>query len=162
MNSGKRTATLSGTADAFFPGAQALYRDFDRAERTMHACFILWTKHGIPPEQYDYNTGKVEKPGYALNPEIMESIYTLYRLTGNPDYLQIGKAFLDSLTTYCRTDEGYAGLSSALTKKKVDHLDPWFFAGTMKYLYLLFSPPDVLDFTKVIMNRHGHPLRKAW
>jgi len=162
MTSGTRTNTLSGAHEAFFPGAQAFYRDFDRAERTMHSCYTLWTKYGVPPEQYDYGTGKIENPGYSLNPEIMESVYTLYRLTGNSDYLQIGKAFLDSLVAYCRTAEGYAGLESVLTKKKMDRLDPWFFAGTMKYLYLLFSPPDVLDFTKVIMNSQGHPLRKAW
>ncbi len=123
---------------------------------------VIWTKHGVQPELYNYATGTVEKPGYSLNPEILESAYTLHRATGNPVYLHMGKAFLDSLMTYCKTDEGYAGLTSILTKNKMDRLDPWFFAGTMKYLYLLFSTPDVLDFSRVIMNSQGHPIRKAW
>ncbi len=143
MNTGKRTTTLFGSADAFFPGAQALFRDNDRADRTMHSCYILWTKFGVPPEKYDYRTGRVEKPGYSLNPEIMESLYTLCSITGNPDYQHIGKSFLDSLIAYCRVDEGYASLASVLSKTKTDRLDPWFFSGTMKYLYLLFSPPEV-------------------
>ena len=162
MNSGKRTRTWFDADEAFLPGALARYRDTDRAERTMQSCFQAWTKHGTQPEQYNYATGTVEKPGYSLNPEIMESIYTLYCTTGNLDYRQIGKVFLDSLITYCKTDEGYAGLSSVITKKKADRLDPWFFAGTMKYLYLLFNPPDVLDFGKIIMNSQGHPIRKVW
>jgi mannosidase alpha-like ER degradation enhancer 2 len=162
MNTGKRTRTWFNADEAFLPGTQALYREFDRAERTMQPFFQTWTKYGVQPEEYNYATGAVEKPDYSLNPEIMESIYTLYRTTGNADYLQIGKVFLDSLVIYCKTDEGYAGLSSVITKKKVDRLDPWFFAGTMKYLYLLFTPPDVLDFGKIIMNSHGHPIRKVW
>jgi hypothetical protein len=162
MNSGKRTKTSSGVHDASFPAAQALYRDTDRAERTMQSCYSIWTKMGIQPELYNYATGTVEKPGYSLNPEILESAYTLHRATGNPVYLHMGKAFLDSLMTYCKTDEGYAGLTSVLTKNKMDRLDPWFFAGTMKYLYLLFSTPDVLDFSRVIINSKGHPIRKAW
>jgi mannosidase alpha-like ER degradation enhancer 2 len=162
LQSGKRTSTRIGASDALFPAAQALFHDFDRAERTMQTFYTLWTKFGLQPELYNYATGKVEKPGYALDPEITESAFTLYRLTGNPVHLQMAKAILDSIVTYCRTDEGYAGLKSILTKKKEDRLDPWFFSGTMKYLYLIFSSPDVLDFTKVMMTSRGHPIRKVW
>jgi hypothetical protein len=74
----------------------------------------------------------------------------------------MGKAILDSIITYCRTDEGYASLKSVLTKEKADRLDPWFFGATMKYLYLLFAAPEVLDLNRVIINSRGHPIRKAW
>jgi mannosidase alpha-like ER degradation enhancer 2 len=162
INSGKRTKTFSSVHGASFPAAQALFRDTDRAERTMQSCYSLWTKRGIQPELFNYKTGAIEKPGYDLNPEILEAAYTLHRTSGNAVYLHMGKAFLDSLITYCKTDEGYAALTSVITKSKKDHLDPWFFAGTMKYLYLLFTTPEVLDFSKVIMNSQGHPIRKAW
>jgi hypothetical protein len=32
----------------------------------------------------------------------------------------------------------------------------------MKYLYLLYAPPEVLPFDKVIFNTEGHPIRRAW
>jgi hypothetical protein len=162
MHSGKRTASTFGPPDAFLPAAQALIRDIDRADRTMLSFYKVWVKFGIQPASYNYATDAVVKPDYALNPEITESIYTLYRIDGNPIHLQMGKTILDSITTYCRTDEGYAGLKNVLTKEKADRLDPWFFGGTMKYLYLLFAPPEVLDFSRVIMNSRGHPIRKAW
>ncbi len=162
MNSGKRTGTLCSTHDALISGAQGMFRDLDRAERSIQSYFGLWTKEGIEPELYDYAAGSIKDARYALDPEITESVYILYRTTGNPVYLHMAKAFLDSLITYCRTDEGYAGLSSVATKQKEDRLDPHFFGGTMKYLYLIFSSPDVLDFEKVIMNSQGHPIRKAW
>jgi mannosidase alpha-like ER degradation enhancer 2 len=32
----------------------------------------------------------------------------------------------------------------------------------MKYLYLLFSPPETLDFDAVIFNTEAHPIRRMW
>jgi mannosidase alpha-like ER degradation enhancer 2 len=162
MQSGKRTNTITDASDALFYGAQALSRDFDRADRAMQSAFSLWDKFGIPPKQYDFAAGTVTDPGYLLSPEIAEAVYSLYRMTGNPVYLHMGRAFLDSTITYCKTDEGYAALESVITKKKADLLDPWFFSGTMKFIYLLFATPDVLDFSSTVMNSQGHPIRKTW
>jgi hypothetical protein len=74
----------------------------------------------------------------------------------------MGKVFLDSLVTYCRTDEGYTELDNVVTKVKRDRMEPYFMAETMKYLYLLYAPPEVLPFDKDIFNTEGHPIRKAW
>jgi hypothetical protein len=74
----------------------------------------------------------------------------------------MGEVFLDSLITYCRTDEGYAELESVVTKKKRDRMESYFLAETLKYLYLLFSGPEALEFNKVIFNTEAHPIRKDW
>lgn len=162
MNTGKRTKTWFGALDAFFPACLSLAGDVDRAGRLMESCFAMWIKHGIEPEQYNYVTGKVEMPRYYLNPEIMESAYYLFQSTHDPLYQNMGKVFFDSLVTYCRTDEGYAELDDVVTKAKRDRMDPYFMAETLKYLYLLYAPDEVLPFTKVIFNSEGHPIRKAW
>ena len=39
-----------------------------------------------------------------------------------------------------------------------DHMESWFPAETIKYLYLLFSPSNVLDLEKVVFNTECHPL----
>lgn len=162
MHSGKRTKTITDASDVLFYGAQGLARDSERAERAMQSAFSLWAKFGVQPNRYNYTDGTVKDAHYSLNPEITEAVYSLYRMTGNPVLLHMAKSFLDSVITYCRTEEGYAELESVITKKKMDRLDPWFFSGTMKYLYLLFETPDVLDFSRVVMNSQGHPIRKTW
>ncbi len=43
----------------------------------------MWTKHGIEPEEFDYQTMKVGSPGYPLRPEIIESTYYLYHYTND-------------------------------------------------------------------------------
>jgi len=162
MNTGKRTKTWFGDLDAFFPATLALWGDMGRADRLMRSCMDMWAKHGVEPEQYNYVTGAVEKPRYYLNPEIMESAYYMFEKTNDPVYQAMGKILLDSLETYCRTEEAFTELESVITKEQRDRMEPYFMAETLKYLYLLFAPRETLAFDKVIFNTEAHPIRKAW
>jgi mannosyl-oligosaccharide alpha-1,2-mannosidase len=36
----------------------------------------------------------------------------------------------------------------------------YFLAETLKYLYLLFSPEDVVGFDRVVFNTEAHPFRR--
>src|SRR5438132_5699166 len=78
MNTGKVTATTYGALDAFFPAVLALSGDLDRAQRLQESSFKMWIKHGIEPEEINYQTMEVTSPGYPLRPEIVESTYYLY------------------------------------------------------------------------------------
>ena len=53
-------------------------------------------------------------------------------------------------------------LSSVISKKKADSMESFFLAETLKYLYLLFAPPETLDFDAVTFNTEAHPLRRTW
>jgi hypothetical protein len=162
MNTGKRTKTWFGALDAFFPAVLVLAGDVKRAKELQELCFHMWKRHGIEPEQFDYVKDEAAAPRFFLNPEIIESAYYLYRKTGDPHYLEMGKVFLDSLKTYCRVDGGYAELKSVITKEKSDRTETYFFGETLKYLYLLFAPPETLDFDNVIFNTEAHPIRRTW
>lgn len=162
MYTGKRTKTWFGALDAFFPAVLVLAGDVRRAAQLQEACFAMWNKHGIEPEDFDYARMEVARPRYFLNPEIMESAYYLYRATGDNRYLVMGKKFLDDLKQYCRVDAGYAELKSVITKEKSDRMETYFLAETLKYLYLLFAPAETLDFNAVTFNTEAHPLRRTW
>lgn len=162
MTTGKRTATTYGALDAFFPAVLALSGDLNRAKRLQESSLKMWTKHGIEPEEINYQTMEVGYPGYPLRPEIVESTYYLYHYTKDPKYLQMGKTFFDDFVKYCKTDEGYASLKSVVTKEKSDSMQSFLFAETFKYFYLLFAPPKTLDFKKVVFNTEAHPIKKTW
>jgi mannosidase alpha-like ER degradation enhancer 2 len=162
MNAGKRTATTFGTLDAFFPAVLALSGDLPRAARLQDSSFKMWQANGIEPEEIDYMTMKVGDAGYPLRPEIIESAYYLYEYTKDPKYRAMGRTMFDDLVKYCRTDSGYAGLKSVVTKEKTDYMHSFLFAETFKYFYLLFAPEGVLDFKKVVFNTEAHPIRKTW
>lgn len=158
METGERTATEYGALHAFLPGLLALDGDLERAARLQESGFRMWNLHGIEPELIDYSTLEVLYAGYQLRPEIAESAYVLYRLTGDERYREMGRKIFDDLKRHCRTDAGYAVLESVITKQQTDRLHSFFLAETLKYLYLLFAP-DALDFEGVVFNTEAHPLR---
>lgn len=161
MNTGARTARDFGALDAYFPGELALSGDLNRAQRLEDSAYKMWTTFGIEPEEINYTTMKITYNGYPLRPEIIESAFYLHRLTGDPRYLAVGRTFFDSLVKYCRTDVAYAALSNVETKEKTDSMESFFFAEVLKYLYLLFSPPEKLDLSKVVLNTEAHPMQRA-
>ncbi len=122
---------------------------------------MMWQFAGIEPDGFDYVKQQVTGPSYPLRPEIIESAYYLYHYSNDPKYLQMGKTFFESLKKYCRTPEAYAQLADVRTKQQKDEMESYFFAETLKYLYLLFSPPDTLDFNGIIFNTEAHPLIRA-
>jgi hypothetical protein len=110
----------------------------------------------------NYMTMQITSGGYELRPEIIESAYYLHHFTKDPLYREMGKTFFDSLVKCCRTDVGYAALSDVATKTKKDEMESFFFAETLKYLFLLYAPPDTIDLSKVVFNTEAHPIRRTW
>jgi hypothetical protein len=40
-------------------------------------------------------------------------------------------------------------------------MESFFFAETLKYLYLLYAPESTLDFNAVIFNTEAHPMLRS-
>jgi mannosidase alpha-like ER degradation enhancer 2 len=162
MVSGKRGVTESGALDAFFPAVLALSGELPQAQRLLDSCNKMWTVYGIEPEGLNYATMKGTALNYELRPEIIESTYYVYFFSGNPRYLQMGQTYFDALVKNCRTNVGYAALRSVETMEKKDAMESFFFAETLKYLYLLYAPKSTLDLRAVVFNTEAHPLRRTW
>jgi len=161
MNTGSLTASQYGALDAFFPAVLVHSGDVARARRLQDSSFKMWNMHGIEPEIIDYKTMQIVYNGYHLRPEIVESTYYLHHFTRDPQYRKMGEKIFDDFVKYCRVDAGYAALKDVITKEKRDEMESFVLAETFKYFYLLFAPPDTLDFDKVIFNTEAHPLRRT-
>lgn len=162
MNSGKRYLQRWGGLEAFFPGLLAYSGDLPRARALQESNDHMWNRHGIEPEAYNYASDTILYNGYPLRPEIMESAYYLYVLTGDTLFQKQGRKIFEDLRTHCRTPYGYAELENVITKEQRDMMESFFLAETMKYLYLLFSPPGTLDLNTTVFNTEAHPLRRTW
>ncbi len=161
MNTGVRTHTDYGALDAFFPAVLVLAGDVNQAAELQESSYRMWNLAGVEPEQMDYAKMQITAPNYELRPEIMESNYYLYRATHDAKYLAMGKTYFDALVKYCRTDEGYAALADVRSKTQKDSMESFFFAETLKYLYLLFAPESTLDFDSVVFNTEAHPMKRS-
>ena len=160
MNAGKRTGTRFGSLEAFFPAVLCLAGDTDRARSLEESCYKMWNLHSIEPEEIDYKTMNVTDARYFLRPEIIESAYYLYHYTGDKKYREMGETFFRSIVESCRDTVGFAYLTDVRSKAKGDAMESFFFAETLKYLYLLFAPPETLPFDSVVFNTEAHPLKR--
>jgi mannosidase alpha-like ER degradation enhancer 2 len=160
MTTGQRRTQNYGALDAFFPALLALDGDMSRAQRLQQSNFQMWTAYGIEPEVMNYTTFEVSDAGYQLRPEMIESTYYLHHLTGDPLYEHMGQMYYDSLVRWCRTPNAYAALSDVRTKTQKDDMESFFFAETLKYLYLLYAPDATVDWKHTVFNTEAHPLKR--
>lgn len=157
---GERTSNVVTLWDAYFPGLLALSGNLEPAIKSQKTWHALWIKNGLEPMVYDYQKKAILNPGYQLNPEIMESAFYLYYFTEDSLYQQMGKTYFDDLKKYCRTPLAYAQMKNVVTKEQDDAMPSFFFAETLKYLYLLFSNQQAINPETVVFNTEAHPFFK--
>ncbi len=162
MRTGKRTGTTFGSLEAFMPALLCLANDIERAEKLQRSCYTMWNMYNIEPEEYDYAAKKVTAKEYYLRPEIIESAYYLNHYTGDVRYRRMGEKIYHDLVSYCRSEAGYAYLKDVETKEKADGMESFFFAETLKYLYLLFAAKETISLDAVVFNTEAHPIKKTW
>ncbi|CAN0249261.1 unnamed protein product [Lampetra planeri] len=123
---------------AFFPGLQVLKGDLRPAIETHEMLYQLTQRHHFLPEAFTTEL-HVHWPQHPLRPEFAESTYFLYKATGDPHYLEVGRSIVDNLNAHARVPCGFAGVRDVRTGTHEDRMDSYFLAETFKYLYLLFT-----------------------
>ena len=161
MDSGKRLETHFGALDCFFGAVLCLDGDFKRAAKLEKSIIGMWDMFGLEPEEIDYTTMKVLSPSYIVRPEAIETTYYLWHFTKDPRYYETGKHMFESIEKYCQVNNGYVEIKDVRTMEKLDALESFFFAETMKYCYLFFAPDEAFNLDKVVLNTEAHPFFKS-
>jgi hypothetical protein len=157
MDSGKRTVTEFGALDCFFGAVLCLDGDLKRAAKLDRSILKMWNLYGLEPEVINYTDMKVVSPSYIVRPEAIETTYYLWHYTKDPQYFEAGKHLFESIEKYCQVENGYVEIKDVRTMEKLDALESFFFAETMKYCYLFFAPDEAFDLDKVVLNTEAHP-----
>lgn len=65
-----------------------------------------------------------------------------------------------AINTHCRVENGFVGIKNVYSDRspKDDVQQSFFFAETLKYLYLIFSDDKLISFDEWVFNSEGHPL----
>uniref|UniRef100_A0A1D1Y634 alpha-1,2-Mannosidase n=1 Tax=Anthurium amnicola TaxID=1678845 RepID=A0A1D1Y634_9ARAE len=166
MDSAATVWPLFNSLQAFWPGLQVLAGDVDPAVRTHAAFFSVWRKYGFTPEGFNLATFAVQsgQRSYPLRPELVESTYWLFKATRDPWYLDVGRDIVASLQYGARCPCGYCHISDVETHVQEDHMESFFLAETVKYLWLLFDlaagPDNIVENGpyKYIFSTEGHLL----
>lgn len=100
-----------------------------------------------------------------LRPETVESLWMLWRVTGEREWRDAGWEMWRAWERHAKVDSGgYAGVESVLRgdggeKNRVDKMESFWLGETLKYLYLLFTDdPAVLPSSCFVFNTEAHPV----
>ena len=127
-------------------------------------------KAGIGPDSMMFNDDNLSKEAitpledeYYLRPETVESIYVMYKLTGNPKFRKYAWNIFLSIRKYCKTKYGYAGIGDVRRPNQfpLPEQQSWFLAETLHYLYLTFESSSFMPLDEWVYNTEAHPL-KIW
>ena len=162
LSTGSTMAPWIDSLSAYYPGLLILAGELEEAVSTNLLYSALWTRYSALPERWSMLNGGIEGglgwwPG---RPELIESVYYLYRATKDPWYLHVGEMVLKDIKRRCWTKCGWAGLQDVRTGEKSDRMESFFLGETIKYLFLLFDidhPLNTLD-APYVFSTEGHPL----
>ncbi|XP_066600437.1 endoplasmic reticulum mannosyl-oligosaccharide 1,2-alpha-mannosidase [Prorops nasuta] len=97
-----------------------------------------------------------------LRPEFIESLYYLYYFTGNKTFQDWGWQIFQAFENYTKVENGYTSIGNVRNTQNTrpqDLTESFWFAETLKYLYLLFDDSrQLIDLDKWVFNSEGHPL----
>ncbi|KAH8829332.1 glycoside hydrolase family 47 protein [Flagelloscypha sp. PMI_526] len=130
-----------------------------------------FTGSDISPEQIEfygqhgfYSTSSY----YILRPEVLESNFYAWRTTGNTKYLDRAAQAIQSFnkwlpaSNFAANATGYGGLNDVLDPTgggPVDDTESFWFAETLKYLYLIFDDPEHINLDHYVFNTEAHPFK---
>ncbi|KAH9814422.1 family 47 glycoside hydrolase [Melampsora americana] len=106
------------------------------------------TKSGLGPDSFSYNENLYAiNSEFILRPEVVESIWYAWRLTGDPIWQERAWEIFLSLEAHCKTDSGYHGLSNVNNPKGgfKDETESFLFADL---------ETDLLQITVPLLNIH--------
>ncbi|KAL8821635.1 MAG: hypothetical protein Q9191_007271 [Dirinaria sp. TL-2023a] len=93
-------------------------------------------------------------------PETVESLFYMWRITGDVEYREWGWEMFKAFMKYTAVEDGagFTSLSDAnvIPPALKDNMESFWMAETLKYLYLLFSPTDLLPLDKIVLNTEAH------
>ncbi|KAB8299222.1 hypothetical protein EYC80_001315 [Monilinia laxa] len=111
----------------------------------------------------DSGFARIDDPSYQLRPEAIESVFIMYRLTGDRSWQEKGWKMYRAIVKHTHTSIANARIQNVMSAKpeKGDSMESFWLAETLKYFFLLFGEPDVVSLDEWVLNTEAHPLRQA-
>jgi mannosyl-oligosaccharide alpha-1,2-mannosidase len=86
-------------------------------------------------------------------PEAIESVFIMYRITGDKTLQDAAWRMFRSIEKLSRTDIAHAGIVDVRTinTAKFDKMESFWLAETLKYFYLIFSEPSLVSLDEYVL-----------
>ncbi|KAH7369967.1 glycosyl hydrolase family 47-domain-containing protein [Rhexocercosporidium sp. MPI-PUGE-AT-0058] len=114
-------------------------------------------QEGLPPGFVSFKSKK-----YILRPEAIESVWYMYRITGDSVWQDKGWRMFESIINATSTEHGHSAIHDVTLDDpvQVDEMESFWLAETLKYFYLLYSTPDTISLDDWVLNTEAHPFKR--
>lgn len=108
----------------------------------------LIKENRLPPGFFHISERK-----YILRPEAIESVFILYRLTGDPALPEAAWRMWNAIEKHTRTEIANAAITDVTLENspKDNRMESFWPAETLKYFYLIFSEPDLVNLDEFVL-----------
>ncbi|KAI1951321.1 hypothetical protein LOZ12_005635 [Ophidiomyces ophidiicola] len=105
---------------------------------------------------------KIDNKEYHLRPEAIESVFILYRISGDQSLQDKGWEMFSAIERHTRTQIAYGALADVTspTPTIMNEMESFWTGETLKYFYLLYSEPDLVSLDEYVFNTEAHPLKR--
>lgn len=99
---------------------------------------------------------------YMLRPEAIESVWYMYRVTGDEHWRKVGWEMWTAVDAATSTTYGNSAIWDVTVNAtdKLDSQESFWLAETLKYFFLLFSEEDVISLDEWVLNTEAHPFKR--
>ncbi|OTB05256.1 glycoside hydrolase family 47 protein [Hypoxylon sp. CI-4A] len=100
---------------------------------------------------------------YILRPEAIESVFMMYRMTGDSKWMDKAWVMFEAIEKWTRSKYASAALGDITLSQptQIDSMESFWLAETLKYFYLIFGDWDLANLDQWVLNTEAHPLRRA-
>lgn len=107
----------------------------------------------VKEERIPKGMTKIPFRKYILRPEAIESVFIMFRLTGDDYWREKGWKMFEAIVQHCRTDLAASAITDVTSSAPVfsNEMESFWLAETLKYFYLLFSDPSVVSLDDYVL-----------
>jgi mannosyl-oligosaccharide alpha-1,2-mannosidase len=97
-----------------------------------------------------------------FSPEAIESVWYMYRITGDNHWREAGWRMFLAVDQHTATKYGNSAIDDVTKQSPTlnDEMESFWLAETLKYFYLLFETEDVVSLDDWVLNTEAHPFRR--
>lgn len=100
---------------------------------------------------------------YILRPEAIESVFMMWRITGEVEWMEKAWRMWQAVDRATRTELGNSAVRDVTqgVPEKLDQMESFWLAETLKYFYLCFAGFEEVSLDEYVLNTEAHPFKRG-
>ncbi|CAO2656222.1 Nn.00g050250.m01.CDS01 [Neocucurbitaria sp. VM-36] len=121
-----------------------------------------YVQNRIKEERLPKGVTRIGARNYILRPEAIESVWYMYRITGDSHWREAGWRMFLAINEHTSTIYGNSAIDDVTTTSPQlnDEMESFWLAETLKYFYLLFEEEGVISLDDWVLNTEAHPFKR--